>query len=120
MWSVSSGSSGRGACAGPLSSICAQAISHGALFRHFPSREALWEEAVRWATAGLAADFASVDRADQPPLAKVEGLLLCHAEFHLRHRGLLQMLFAELQRPGTNPARQRGQRFLSGFQDRLA
>lgn len=30
------------------------------------------------------------------------------------------MLFAELQRPGTSPARQRGQRFLAGFRDRLA
>jgi AcrR family transcriptional regulator len=28
-------------------------LSHAALFRHFPSREALWAEAVHWATAEL-------------------------------------------------------------------
>ncbi|MCX5961118.1 MAG: TetR family transcriptional regulator [Cyanobacteria bacterium] len=28
-------------------------VSHGALFRHFPSREALWAEAVSWATGEL-------------------------------------------------------------------
>ena len=95
-------------------------VSHGALFRHFPSREALWEEAVRWATASLAADFDAVDRLDQPPLARLEALLLCHADFHLRQPGLMRMLFAELQRPGTSPARQRGQRFLARFRDRLA
>ena len=95
-------------------------VSHGALFRHFPSREALWEEAVRWATTGLLGDFEAVDLDDRPALVRLEGLLMSHAEFHLRHRGLMRMLFAELQRPGTSPARQRGQRFLTQFRDRLA
>ncbi len=42
-------------------------VSHGALFRHFPSREALWAEAVIWATGELECRF------DGAPLAGDRG-----------------------------------------------
>jgi AcrR family transcriptional regulator len=54
--------------------------SHAALFRHFPSRDALWAESVRWATGqldqrftALATDLATTGGAD--PLQEVEQLL---------------------------------------------
>ena len=116
-------------------------VSHGALFRHFPSREALWAEAVSWAVAELEHRFAQAATAPGPesgsvmrpmasasldaerlsqPLAEATSLLAIHAGFLQQHPGLVRMLFAELQRPATSPARETGKAFMQRFRLRLA
>lgn len=87
-------------------------ISHAALFRHFPSREALWAESLRWATARLEADLQRIAGDDSlPPLQRVEQLLLANADFVCRHPGLLRMLLSELPRPGSSPATEAAKEF---------
>ena len=87
-------------------------ISHAALFRHFPSREALWAESVRWATSRLEADLLRIAGDSRlAPLARVEALLLANADFVCRHPGLLRMLLSELPRPGSSPASEAAKAF---------
>jgi AcrR family transcriptional regulator len=93
-------------------------LSHGALFRHFPTREALWAEAVRWAVHQLDKRFETCSRPS--PLAEVEALLDHHACLMADNPGLVRMLFAELQRPGTSEARDIGKAFMQRFRERLA
>ena len=113
-------------------------VSHGALFRHFPSREALWAEAVTWATTELDHRFeaclkrpAILDALQHPdapaatigpslPLVQVAALMASHAALLQQHPGLVRMLFAELQRPATSPARETGKAFMQRFRQRLA
>jgi TetR/AcrR family transcriptional regulator len=115
-------------------------VSHGALFRHFPSREALWAEAVSWATGELERRFdacleppppaptpVSASPADPSaglppsgPLNQVAALMASHAGLLQQHPGLVRMLFAELQRPATSPARETGKAFMQRFRLRLA
>lgn len=95
-------------------------VSHAALFRHFPSRDAIWAEAVQWATAELDQRFDAVGTATDEPLEAVKGLLLAHVGFLQHHPGLLRMFFAELQRPQTSPAREEGKAFMNRFRQRLA
>lgn len=115
-------------------------VSHGALFRHFPSREALWAEAVSWATGELERRFdacletpvpAASPVAPSPadastvlpasgPLNQVAALMASHAALLQQHPGLVRMLFAELQRPATSPAREKGKAFMQRFRLRLA
>lgn len=96
-------------------------VSHAALFRHFPTREALWTEAVRWATGELDRRFEAIAAQRLPdPLEEVEALLAAHAEMVSARPGLLRMLFAELQRPATSPAREEGKAFTQRFRQRLA
>ena len=116
-------------------------VSHGALFRHFPSREALWAEAVSWATGELERRFdacleapalaATPDLTTTPdpgaaplppsgPLEQVAALMASHAGLLQHHPGLVRMLFAELQRPATSPARETGKAFMQRFRLRLA
>ncbi|MFM7239310.1 MAG: TetR/AcrR family transcriptional regulator [Cyanobium sp.] len=94
-------------------------VSHGALFRHFPSREALWAEAVRWAVSELEERFERCAEAADPP-GELKALMACQADFLQRHPGLVRLLFAELQRPGTSPARETGKAFMQRFRQRLA
>ena len=115
-------------------------VSHGALFRYFPSREALWAEAVSWATGELERRFdacleppalAPTTIAASPadpsavlppsePLHQVAALMASHAGLLQQHPGLVRMLFAELQRPATSPARETGKAFMQRFRLRLA
>ena len=105
-------------------------VSHGALFRHFRSREAIWAETVSWATAELERRFVAISQAailqtDSGPhghhsLEEVIELLACHAAMLQEHPGLVRMLFAELQRPATSPARETGKAFMQRFRQRLA
>ena len=105
-------------------------VSHGALFRHFPSREALWAEAVHWATCELERRFeACLQQPSEPacgtlatpqrPLELVAALMATHAALLQENPGLVRMLFAELQRPGTSPARDTGKAFMQRFRLRL-
>jgi AcrR family transcriptional regulator len=95
-------------------------ISHAALFRHFPSREALWADSVRWATSRLEQDLERIAAdASQPPLTRVEELLLANADFVCRHPGLLRMLLSELPRPGSSPASEAAKAFGARLRDRL-
>lgn len=94
--------------------------SHAALFRHFPSRDALWAESVRWATGQLEQQFAALAAEGwADPLAEVEQMLLLNADFVSLHPGLLRMFFAEVQRPQASPARQECQAFMAHFRQRL-
>ena len=96
-------------------------LSHGALFRHFPSRDDLWTETVRWATEALWQRFDAVDPGDlKRPLERVEAILLAHVDFVQHHPGLLRMLFAELQRPETSAARETGKAFMARYRQRLS
>jgi len=96
-------------------------LSHGALFRHFPSRDDLWAETVRWATEALWQRFDAVDPGDlERPLERVEAILLAHVDFVQHHPGLLRMLFAELQRPETSAARETGKAFMARYRQRLS
>ena len=96
-------------------------LSHAALFRHFPSRDVLWAETVRWATESLWQRFDAVDPGDlERPLERVEAILLAHVAFVQAHPGLLRLLFAELQRPETSAARETGKAFMARYRQRLA
>lgn len=87
-------------------------ISHAALFRHFPSREALWAESMHWATAQLEQDLQRIAAEDSlEPLLRVERLLQANAAFVCRHPGLLRMLLSELPRPGSSPASEAAKAF---------
>lgn len=93
-------------------------VSHAALFRHFPSRDALWQEAVGWAVAEIEQRFAQPS-GSACPLDEVRALMARHAGFLHQHPGLVRMLFAELQRPVPSPAREMGQAFMQRFRLRL-
>jgi AcrR family transcriptional regulator len=87
-------------------------ISHAALFRHFPSRDALWAESVRWATGQLESELDAIAAVESSPsLQRVRGLLKALVLFFAGYPGLLRMLLAELPRPGSHPASEEAKAF---------
>lgn len=94
-------------------------LTQGALFRHFPNKEAIWQAVMEWVTERL---LARVDRAAEgvaSPLAAMESMFMAHVDFIVRHPGVPRMLFGELQRRGETPAKRVVQALIGHYGERL-
>jgi len=94
-------------------------LTQGALFRHFPNKEAIWQAVMAWVAERL---LARIDRAAQgieSPLAALQAMFMSHVEFVTEHPGVPRMLFGELQRTETTPAKRMVQTLLQRYGERL-
>jgi len=94
-------------------------LTQGALFRHFPSKDAIWEAVMEWVAERL---LARVDRAAAQaasPVAALQAIFLAHADFVAEHPGVPRMLFGELQRAGATPAKRLARTLLERYGERI-
>lgn len=94
-------------------------LTQGALFRHFPSKDAIWQAVMEWVAERL---LSRVDRAAEAagtPLAALEAMFMTHIDFVAEHPGVPRMLFGELQRAGSTPAKRMAQTLISRYAERL-
>ncbi len=95
-------------------------VTQGALFRHFPSKEAILQAVMEWVAQRL---LARVDEAARPaasPLAAIEAMFLAHVGFVAEHPGVPRMLFGELQRTGMTAPKRMVATLLRRYRERLA
>jgi AcrR family transcriptional regulator len=95
-------------------------LTQGALFRHFPSKEAIWQAVMEWVTERLLARLERAAQSAATPLARLEAIFMAHIDFVAEHPGVPRMLFGELQRAGTSPAKQMAQTLVRRYSERLA
>lgn len=94
-------------------------LTQGALFRHFPNKEAIWQAVMTWVAERL---LDRVDRAAagiDSPLAAMEAMFMSHVEFVAEHPGVPRMIFGELQRADESPARRMVQTLIQAYGERL-
>lgn len=79
-------------------------VTQGALFRHFPSKDAIWESVMSWVADQL---LAALDTAAQgaDPLGGLRAMFAAHVDFAMRHPGVPRMMFGELQHARATPAK---------------
>lgn len=94
-------------------------VTQAALFRHFPSKEAIVQAVVSWAAERLMARVDQAADGATSPLAALEAVFLAHVDFIARHPGVPRMLFGELQRPGRTPAQQVVQSLIRRYGERV-
>lgn len=81
-------------------------VTHGALFKHFPTKDAILKAVMEWVAASLMSRVEKAITPGTPPLDALEAMFLAHVAFVAEHPGVPRMLFGELQRPGlTGPKR---------------
>ncbi|KAB2850281.1 MAG: TetR/AcrR family transcriptional regulator [Hyphomicrobiaceae bacterium] len=95
-------------------------LTQGALFRHFASKEAVWEAVMEWVAERLTARVDQATRDAASPLAALEAAFLAHVEFVVVYPGVPRMLFGELQRAEDTAAKRRVRRLLAQYGERLA
>lgn len=80
-------------------------LSQGALFKHFPNKNSLWESVAKWVSGQLTERVFSVaDQHEQADKA-LEAMFLAHISFIARHPGIPRLMLGELQKPGNQPAK---------------
>ena len=95
-------------------------VTQGALFRHFPDKEAIWLAVFASVRGSLAAVLdAAVAKADSP-LARIEQAFLAHVAFVAANPGVPRVLFHELQYPGASPVRAEVGAMIAAYSKRLA
>ena len=93
-------------------------LSQGALFRHFPSKEAILQAVMAWVADKL---LQRVDEASRgkAPLDALESVFLAHVHFVLAHPGVPRMLLGELQRSKATPAKQMARTLMASYSQKI-
>ncbi len=94
-------------------------LTQGALFRHFPNKDAILKAVIEWVAERL---LSRVDKAVEgvsSPLAALEAMFTAHVLFVSEHPGIPRLLFGELQRAGITPAKRMAQTLIHHYGERL-
>lgn len=94
-------------------------LTHGALFRHFPDKEAMWAAVFGWVQEQLGAVIDDAFLVGGEPLTVLEHVFLAHVGFVARYPGVPRILFHELQRPADSAFHDQVRHMVSGYRFRL-
>ncbi|GAA4771433.1 nucleoid occlusion factor SlmA [Stakelama sediminis] len=94
-------------------------LTQGALFRHFPSKDAILEAVMSWVAERLLARVDEAAEGATSPIAALEAVFMTHIDFVSDHPGVPRMLFGELQRPGETLPKRMAQTLIRHYGERL-
>lgn len=94
-------------------------VTQGALFRHFPNKEAILEAVMDWVADRLLTRLDKATASTAGPLAALEAMFMANIEFIVEHPGVPRMLFGELQRTEATPAKRMTKSLLKRYGERL-
>ncbi len=95
-------------------------VTQGALFRHFPHKEAIWLAVFEWVREALGAVLEAAVAQEQSPLRKLERAFAAHVAFVTANPGVSKALFHELQYPADSPVRLAVRAMVNGYRERLS
>jgi TetR/AcrR family transcriptional regulator len=81
----------------------AVSLTQGAVFRHFPSKEAIWLAVIESVKHNLLNSLETAAQEAADPLAALQAVFMAHVGFVVRHPGVPRLIFNELQLPDDTP-----------------
>jgi len=94
-------------------------LTQGALFRHFPSKDAILQAVMEWVAEQLLARIERAAEGQTSALAALQAMFMAHVAFVTEHPGVPRMMFGELQRSGESLPRRMVQTLLARYGERL-
>lgn len=94
-------------------------VTQGALFRHFPSKDALWQSVMEWVAERLMKRIERAATGVDSPLAALEAMFMAHVDFVAEHPGVPRLLFGELQKAEATPTKRMAQTLIRRYGERL-
>ena len=94
-------------------------LTQGALFRHFPSKDAILLAVMEWVAERLLGRVDKAIESAPSPLAALEAAFMAHIDFVVKHPGVPRMLFGELQHADVSPAKLMVRTMIRGYSSRL-
>ena len=95
-------------------------FSQGAVFRHFPAKDAIWMAVLDWVDAELIAALDAAAQQGATPLEGLERVFMAHVRFVVASPGVPRIIFHELQHPDDTPLKQRVRALLGRYRQILA
>ncbi len=94
-------------------------LTQGALFRHFPNKEAIWHAVMKWVVECLMARIENAAQGVDSPLEAMQAMFQAHVDFVSEHPGAPRMMFGELQGAKATPAKRLAREMLKQYAIRL-
>lgn len=94
-------------------------VTQGALFKHFPTKDAILQAVMEWVAERLLARVDKAAQAATSPLAAIEAMFMAHVDFVVEHPGVPRMLFGELQRAESTAPKRMVQTIIHRYGERL-
>jgi TetR/AcrR family transcriptional regulator len=94
-------------------------LTQGALFRHFPTKDAILEAVMARVSEQLLARLDAAGEAAPNSAAALQAMFLAHTGFVAEHPGVPRLLFGELQRAGSTAPKRVAAALLAQYAERL-
>ena len=94
-------------------------VTQGALFRHFSSKERLWQAVMEWVAERLLKRIEQAAAGAGSPLDALEAMFMAHVAFVTEHPGVPRLLFGELQKAESTAAKRMAQTLIRRYGERL-
>jgi AcrR family transcriptional regulator len=94
-------------------------VTQGAVFKHFPTKEAIWVAAVRWVREVLMQGLESAATEASTPLDALSAMFRTHVDFVIAHPGVPRLIFHELQQPADSATKHEVRALLQGYRKLL-
>lgn len=94
-------------------------VTQGAVFKHFPTKGAIWLAAMRWVRETLLQKLQAAADEAATPLDALAAMFRAHVEFVIAHPGVPRFIFHELQQPADSAAKLEVRGVLQGYRKLL-
>jgi len=97
----------------------AMKLTQGAVFRHFPSKEAIWLAVAEWIEENLLGALEEASLSSSEPLEQLRAMFRAHIRFAVAYPGAPRLIFHELQQPGDSAVKRRIRALLGSYRGTL-
>ncbi|AFI83843.1 TetR/AcrR family transcriptional regulator [Methylophaga nitratireducenticrescens] len=94
-------------------------VTQGALFRHFPSKDAIWEAVIGRVAERVMKRLDKAAASANSPLAALEAMFHAHITFIVEHPGVPRLMMGQLQHARPTPARRMVRSLLFLYRERI-
>lgn len=93
----------------------AMGLTQGAVFRHFPTKVAIWSAVADWMAETLLESLERAAGSSHEPLEGVAAVFRAHVDFVIANPGVPRLIFDQLQQPGDSPVKRRVRAMLQSY-----
>ena len=94
-------------------------VTQGAVFKHFPTKDAIWLAAMKWVRKHLLLELDQAARAETSAVQALEAVFRAHVAFVIAHPGAPRVIFHELQQPSDSLVKQEVRALLQTYRQLL-
>lgn len=94
-------------------------VTQGALFKHFPTKDAILEAVMNWVAERLLSRIDAAASGAPTSSAALEAMFQAHTGFVTDHPGVPRMMFGELQRAASTAPKRMAAALLRQYAERL-